>query len=100
MLECKGLTPKTFFPRYRIRGVRNIIFYELPHYSTFYTEILNFMDTRSNRLKPQMNPVNCTVLYTKSNALRLARVVGSRRCSRMISSESQVHMLVTGDEDE
>ncbi|RMX40576.1 hypothetical protein pdam_00016584 [Pocillopora damicornis] len=89
-----------FFYRYRIRGVRNIIFYELPHYSTFYTEILNFMDTRSNRLKPQMNPVNCTVLYTKSNALRLARVVGSRRCSRMISSESQVHMLVTGDEDE
>ena len=51
-------------------------------------------------MKPQMNPVNCTVLYTKSNALRLARVVGSRRCSRMIPSESQVHMLVTGDEDE
>lgn len=89
-----------FFYRYRIRGIKNIIFYELPHYSMFYPEILNFMDTRSNQSKSQMNPVTCTVLYTKSNALRLARVVGSRRCGHMISSDSHVHMLVTGDEDE
>ncbi|PFX26374.1 Digestive organ expansion factor [Stylophora pistillata] len=89
-----------FFYRYRIRGIKNIIFYELPHYSMFYAEILNFMDTRSNQSKSQMNPVTCTVLYTKSNALRLARVVGSRRCGHMISSDSHVHMLVTGDEDE
>ncbi|KAL9954193.1 hypothetical protein ACROYT_G041696 [Oculina patagonica] len=89
-----------FFFRYRIRGIKNIIFYELPHYSTFYTEILNYMDTRKNRSDSQTNPVTCTVLYTKSNALRLAGVVGSQRCSHMISSDKQVYMLVTGgDED-
>jgi len=89
-----------FFFRYRIRGIKNIIFYELPHYSTFYTEILNYMDTRKSRSDSQINPVTCTVLYTKSNALCLARVVGTQRCRHMISSDKQVYMLVTGgDED-
>lgn len=89
-----------FFFRYRIQGIKNIIFYELPHYSTFYTEILNYMDTRKSHSDSQTNPVTCTVLYTKSNALRLARVVGSQRCRRMISFDKQVYMLVTGgDED-
>lgn len=58
------------------------------------------MDTRKSHSDSQTNPVTCTVLYTKSNALRLARVVGSQRCSHMISSDKQVYMLVTGgDED-
>lgn len=58
------------------------------------------MDTRKSHSDSQTNPVTCTVLYTKSNALRLARVVGSQRCRRMISFDKQVYMLVTGgDED-
>ena len=58
------------------------------------------MDTRKSCSDSQTNPVTCTVLYTKFNALCLARVVGSQRCRHMISSDKQVYMLVTGgDED-
>ncbi|CAH3122133.1 unnamed protein product [Porites lobata] len=88
-----------FFYRYRIKGIKNIIFYELPLYSTFYSEILNHMDTWHSHSDSQVNPVTCTVLYTKSNALRLAGVVGTNRCAHMISSDQQVHMFVTGDDE-
>ena len=98
--ERKRLTPTIiFFFRYRIKGIKNIIFYELPHYSTFYSDILNYMDTRKSHSDSQINSLTCTVLYTKSNALRLAGVVGTQRCSHMISSDKHVHMFVTGDEE-
>lgn len=87
------------FFRYRIKGIKNIIFYELPHFSAFYSDILNYMDTRKSHTDSQINPVTCTVLYTKLNALRLAGVVGTQRCSHMISSEKNVHMFVTGDDE-
>ena len=95
------LTQVTFFSifRYRIKGIKNIIFYELPLYSTFYSEILNHMDAWHSHSDSQVNPVTCTVLYTKSNALRLAGVVGANRCAHMISSDQQVHMFVTGDDE-
>ena len=95
------LSQVTFFSifRYRIKGIKNIIFYELPLYSTFYSEILNHMDTWHSHSDSQVNPVTCTVLYTKSNALRLAGVVGANRCAHMISSDQQVHMFVTGDDE-
>lgn len=88
-----------FFYRYRIKGIKNVIFYELPHYSTFYSDILNYMDTRKSRSESHVYPVNCIVLYTKSNALRLEGVVGTQRCSHMISSQKNVHMLVTDDDE-
>lgn len=57
------------------------------------------MDTWHSHSDSQVNPVTCTVLYTKSNALRLAGVVGTNRCAHMISSDQQVHMFVTGDDE-
>ncbi|XP_068729178.1 U3 small nucleolar RNA-associated protein 25 homolog isoform X2 [Montipora capricornis] len=87
-----------FFYRYRIKGMKNIIFYELPHYSKFYSDILNCVGTRKRTSDNRLNPVTCTVLYTKLNALRLAGVVGTQRCSHMISSKKDVHMFVTGDD--
>ena len=100
VLSCSLITGYFFsIFRYRIKGIKNIIFYELPLYSTFYSEILNHMDTWHSHSDSQVNPVTCTVLYTKSNALRLAGVVGTNRCAHMISSDQQVHMFVTGDDE-
>lgn len=95
----KTVNSENFLFRYQIRGIKHILFYELPHYSTFYSDILNYMDTRKTHSDSQINPVTCTVLYTKSNALRLAGVVGAQRCSHMISSDKDVHMFVTGDDE-
>ena len=85
--------------RYRIRGIKNIIFYDLPHYSLFYQEILNFMDTETAKSQSgsSISSITCTVLYTKFSTHRLAGVVGTKRCRHMLSSAKDVHMFVTGD---
>ena len=85
--------------RYRIRGIKNIIFYDLPHYSLFYQEILNFMDTETAKSQSgsSISSITCAVLYTKFSTHRLAGVVGTKRCRHMLSSAKDVHMFVTGD---
>ena len=89
-----------FFLRDLVNGIKNIIFYELPHYSTFYTDIVNYLDAKKRKSDSQLNPVTCTVLYSKFNILRLSGVVGTQRCSHMISSDKDVHMFYTGEEDD
>jgi len=89
-----------FFYRDLVKGIKNIIFYELPHYSTFYTDIVNYLDAKKRKSDSQLNPVTCTVLYSKFNILRLSGVVGTQRCSHMISSDKDVHMFYTGEEDD
>ncbi|XP_048586436.1 U3 small nucleolar RNA-associated protein 25 homolog [Nematostella vectensis] len=86
-----------FFYRYRLRGIKNIIFYELPHYAHFYPEILNFLDTGSNNQSASSSPITCTILYTKYDSHRLSGIVGPQRCQHMMSSKKSVHMFITGD---
>ena len=84
-----------FFFRYRIRGIKNIVFYELPHYAHFYPEIVNYMDTSLESGK--ISASNCAVLYSKFDIHRLSAVVGTTRCQQMTASEQIVHMFVTGE---
>ncbi|XP_046847706.1 U3 small nucleolar RNA-associated protein 25 homolog isoform X2 [Xenia sp. Carnegie-2017] len=83
-----------FYYRYRIRGIKNIVFYELPSYSQFYPEIVNYMDTTLK--ERDINASNCTVLYSKFDVNRLSAIVGTLRCQKMIASEQSVHMFVSG----
>ena len=84
-----------FYYRYRIRGIKNIVFYELPHYAHFYPEIVNYMDTSLEGT--EISASNCTVLYSKFDVHRLSAIVGSTRCTQMTASEQTVHMFVTGE---
>ena len=36
-----------FFRRYRIKGIRHVIFYGLPLYPQIYSEIMNLMQVRT-----------------------------------------------------
>lgn len=83
-----------FFYRYRIRGIKHIIFYQLPLYPVFYPEIVNFMDTDAD---DQSESAMCTVLYNKYDSNRLESITGTQRCKQMLSSSKPVHMIVTGD---
>ncbi|KXJ22256.1 Digestive organ expansion factor [Exaiptasia diaphana] len=80
---------------YRIKGIKNIIFYGLPHYAHFYPEILNFLDSGH-----QSTAVTATALYTRYDNHRLADIVGSRRCTHMMSAKKHVHMFVAGEQSE
>lgn len=83
------LTPPTnthrcSFPRrYKIRGIRNIIFYGPPDHAQFYAEFLGFpfLDTG-------VHPSDVTVrmLHSKYDMLRLERIVGTDDVGGLIES--------------
>ena len=68
----------------RIRGIENIVFYGLPQYPQFYSEMLNLIEAEDT---------TCTVLFSKFEKLQLERIVGTARCQRMIDSEKATFMF-------
>ncbi|XP_055582201.1 U3 small nucleolar RNA-associated protein 25 homolog [Falco cherrug] len=85
-----------FYKRYTIKGIRNLIFYELPTYSHFYSEICNMMKATDSGVDATWT---CTVLYSKYDAQKLAAVVGIDRTAQMLQSKKDVHLFVTGENE-
>ncbi|XP_021377988.1 digestive organ expansion factor homolog isoform X2 [Mizuhopecten yessoensis] len=84
-----------FFKRFKVRGIHHIVFYELPTYPHYYSELCNMIqDLRSLK---EGDTCTCTALYTQYDAQKLADIVGTNRTSIMINSTKTTHMFVTGD---
>jgi U3 small nucleolar RNA-associated protein 25 len=56
-----------------------------------------FQDTNQNQDIGDESNKTVTVLYSKYDVQRLAAVVGTDRAARMINSERNVHMFMTGE---
>eukprot|EP00105_Crassostrea_gigas_P004746 XP_011418066.1 PREDICTED: digestive organ expansion factor homolog [Crassostrea gigas] len=84
-----------FYRRFKLRGIHHIVFYELPRYPQFYSEICNML--QDNRKQTDKENLTCTVMYSSFDAQRLADIVGTDRAARMLSSSKKVHMFVTGE---
>ncbi|KAK9412057.1 digestive organ expansion factor like [Crotalus adamanteus] len=82
-----------FYKRYSIRGIRNLIFYELPTYPHFYNEICNMVKLAGMEGEATLT---CTAFYSKYDAQKLAAVVGVERAAQMLQSSKNVHLFVTG----
>ncbi|THH30402.1 hypothetical protein EUX98_g3765 [Antrodiella citrinella] len=63
-----------FFRRYKLRGIRNLIFYGPPDHAQFYAEFISypFLD---DGVEP--SDVSCRVLYSKYDWMRLERIAGT-----------------------
>lgn len=83
-----------FWRRTRIKGIRHLIFYQLPTYPHFYSEMCNLMDRlyQNPRAGTEFN-MSVTVIYNKFDAISLAQIVGQSRASEMITSESKIHTI-------
>jgi len=70
-----------FYRRYKIRGIRNLIFYGPPDHPQFFTELLSypFLD---DGVEP--SDVTCRILYCKYDWFRLERIVGTDAASGLI----------------
>ncbi|KAF9803461.1 hypothetical protein IEO21_09686 [Rhodonia placenta] len=70
-----------FFRRYKIRGIRNLIFYGPPDHPQFYTEFLSypFLDDGVDA-----SDVTCRVLYSKYDWLRLERIAGTEGAAALL----------------
>ncbi|KAG5643388.1 hypothetical protein DXG03_001002 [Asterophora parasitica] len=67
--------------RYKIRGIRNVIFYGPPDHPQFFTELLSypFLDDGV-----EASDVTCRVLYSKYDWFRLERIAGTEVAGGLI----------------
>jgi U3 small nucleolar RNA-associated protein 25 len=71
------IRPSSFF-----FNLQDILFYQLPQHPQFYSELVNFFE--ESAAGGAMATVS--VLFGRSDALRLERVVGSARAAKMLKS--------------
>ncbi|XP_034107583.1 U3 small nucleolar RNA-associated protein 25 homolog [Drosophila albomicans] len=78
-----------FFRRTRIKGVRNLIFYQPPNFPSFYSELINLMlETNQNPRDGLQNVMNVKILFTKYDVLSLSNIVGNENAMKVISGLS------------
>jgi len=83
-----------FYHRPYIRGITQIVFYELPTFPHFYSELCNMM--YRGKTSSALNPPSATVIYSRFDSIKLASIVGDARCDELRRSQKSVHMFVTG----
>ena len=76
--------------RFKIRGIRHLVFYSLPHYPEFYSDFVNFLGEKSN-----LEGVTCTVVFSRFDALALCRIVGSSQARTMVEGSDESFTFVT-----
>lgn len=79
-----------FYNRARIRGIENIVFYQLPTIAGFYSELCNSIVENENSTR------NITALYSHFDACMLTSIVGTQRAKYMLTSEQKIHMFHSG----
>lgn len=86
-----------FLFRYTIKGIHNLIFYGLPTYPNFYSEVCNMLQANV-RDGGSLPSFTCTALYSRYDAHRLAAITGADRAAQMLHSKKPVHLFITGEE--
>lgn len=89
-----------FYHRYRIKGIRHILFYDLPSYGHFYPEIVHFLTLPHATEKqlaitapPTSETSTCTALYAKEDALKLAYILGQKTVTELLTSDKKTHLF-------
>ncbi|KAL5524025.1 hypothetical protein ACEPAG_8198 [Sanghuangporus baumii] len=70
-----------FFRRYKIRGIRNLLFYGLPDHAQFYTEFLSF-PFLDEGVEP--SDITCRALYCRYDWMRLERIAGTEHALELL----------------
>jgi len=87
-----------FYRRFRIKGIRHLIFYQPPTFGWMYSELCNLLQKSfQNPRGGSENNMSITVVYTKYDLHRLNLAVGSATSSSMLASGKAVHMFKPGD---
>uniref|UniRef100_A0A671RCA1 U3 small nucleolar RNA-associated protein 25 homolog n=1 Tax=Sinocyclocheilus anshuiensis TaxID=1608454 RepID=A0A671RCA1_9TELE len=86
-----------FYKRYTIKGIHNLIFYGLPMYPHFYSEVCNMLQAGVREGGGSVS-FTCTALYSRYDMHRLAGITGANRAAQMLQSKKTVHLFITGEE--
>lgn len=89
-----------FYRRYRLRGAKTFVFYQLPDHSVFYPELVSFaflqgakagaaQEEDDDDVDIDEGEVSTRVLFSKWDVMRLQRVVGTDDAARMVQPGSE-----------
>lgn len=67
--------------RYKIRGIRNLIFYAPPDHPQFYSEFLSYPFLDDGVVAED---VTVKVIYSKYDYMRLERIVGTKEVGKLM----------------
>ncbi|RWS26688.1 Digestive organ expansion factor-like protein [Leptotrombidium deliense] len=86
-----------FFNRYHIKGIRHLIFYELPTYPHFYSEMCNLLhpSNQGKKFTGDESSLSCITLYNKYDFPNLCAIVGNERAKILMQSRTDTHLFVT-----
>ncbi len=88
-----------FFRRFFFRGAQHLIFYSLPQYAHFYSEMVNMLSEadvdhhKQSGTSGGVAKLTCLVLFTQYDRMALERVVGVQRCAHMLSAENTMTFM-------
>ena len=98
-----------FYRRFRLRGVKTVVFYQLPQNAAFFSEVLQFpfltkhhLDSRKSQgdagedEEEQVDPndVSTYVVYSRYDLIPLEKVVGSLQAKHMVSHDKATWKFV------
>uniref|UniRef100_T1KMZ4 U3 small nucleolar RNA-associated protein 25 homolog n=2 Tax=Tetranychus urticae TaxID=32264 RepID=T1KMZ4_TETUR len=86
-----------FYNRFRIKGVRHLVFYQLPTFPHFYSELTNLLHPsfQGKKFKGDEASVNCTVIFDKFDVIQLEKIVGTEKAAYLIKSENDNHVFIS-----
>jgi U3 small nucleolar RNA-associated protein 25 len=88
-----------FRRRFWLRGAKRLIFYSLPEYAHFYSEIVNMLQpdsasgSSSNGGAQLQGRASCLVLFTQYERMALERVLGEKRARHILESNKATFMF-------
>lgn len=66
-----------FYKRYKIRNIQHLFFYSLPEFPFVYQDFMNMVESGAS---------SAVALYSKFDLLKLERIVGRSRMSKLLTS--------------
>lgn len=81
-----------FYHRYKIKGIRNIIFYEPPTFPRFYTEMLNMLtpELQGKKFDESANHFTATTLFSSHDTLQLGAIIGLSNAVKLIQNKKSI----------
>lgn len=85
-----------FYRRYRLRGAKTFVFYQLPDHSVFYPELISFAflpskdaEATDEEIEVDEGEVSTRVLFSKWDWMKLERVVGTEDAEKMVQKGAE-----------
>lgn len=81
-----------FYHRYKIKGVRRVIFYEPPTYAKFYTEIVNMLTPKlqGKKFVEDSEQFVATTLFSNHDTLQLGAIIGYSNAVKLIQNKKSI----------